>query len=194
MDQESAFLSLPTEVQMLIFASLDHAPSQVSLALTCKHMARISACTDLSRSYISKKYAGLLPRNVFDVPELMRTLGPWTPSHLTLCHHCLTMRPKDPEYWVDVCGFESGQGRSWVKKAGWTFAGGSWQKQLHDICPACHLACTIGDYNDCDGCKSLGRLGDVDWSSVTKSVRRTTADFLRDAPQPAPDVMVAFVV
>lgn len=188
---DSALLGLPQEVQMLIFESVDHAPSQVALALSCKQMARVSSSINLSRTYVSAKYAGLLPKEVFDIPELMRQLVPWMPSHLRLCGHCLTNRPyDDKEYWNDVLPDlpsvasatraqaipmpGSRKADFWITKTGWTFKEASWHRQSHDVCPACHVACSLGDFSDCDGCKSLGRLGDVHWKRATDAAWRTT--------------------
>lgn len=159
---------------MLIFESVAHAPSQVALALSCKGMARIANSINLNRAYTSAKYAGLLPKEVFDVPDLMRQLSPWMPSHLRLCDHCLTNRPADPSYWSNVTGCEVGN--FWITKTGWSFADASWHKQLHNICPSCHLTCSLGDFSDCDGCKSLGRLGDVDWARVSDTIRRRSIE------------------
>lgn len=155
---------------MLVYESLEHAPSQVSLALTCKQMALLASDTNLTRTHISPKYAGLLPKEVFDVPDLMKQLVSWMPESLRLCDHCLTMRPADREYWASV---EECAGSSfWVTKVGWQFGNASWHKQMHNICPACHITCSLSDYVDCDGCRALGRLGDIDWSRVVDMQRQ----------------------
>ena len=57
---------------------------------------------------------------------------------------------------------------------------GSWHKVVHDICPSCHGSCSLSDYVDCDGCRALGRLGDVDWTRVSDSWRRRTEEELRN--------------
>lgn len=161
---------MPHEVQMLIFEALADAATQVVFALTCKQMALVAANTDLSRKYTDAKYAGLLPKQVFDVPYLMRQLAAWMPEGLMLCDHCLTNRPRDKEYWqtVDSC---QGQG-VWIIKTGWSFSNASWHKQMHNICPSCHVTCSLSDYVDCDGCRALGRLGDIDWSRVSDMQRQ----------------------
>ena len=162
---------------MMVFESVEHAPSQVALALTCKQMAQVAADVNLSRSYVSPKYAGLLPKEVFDVPALMKQLSSWMPEELRLCDHCLTNRPCDPIYWRDV---DECDGSSyWVQKVGWSFSNASWHKQMHNICPACHISCSLSDYVDCDGCRALGRLGDIDWSRVSDAYRKRTEDELR---------------
>lgn len=162
---------------MLIFESLADAPSQVALALTCKQMARVSSQINLSRSHVSAKYAGLLPKEVFDIPCLMKQLTPWMPDNLRLCDHCLTNRPCDAEYWrtVAICA----GGTFWVQKIGWSFSDATWHKQLHSICPLCHVTCSLSDYVDCDGCRALGRLGDIDWNRVAGSRRCQTEEALR---------------
>jgi len=168
---------MPNEVQMLVFESLEHAPSQVALALTCKQMAMVASEVNLCRSYTSPKYAGLLPKEVFDVPCLMKQLSSWMPESLRLCDHCLTARPSDRTYWSSIEGCETGN--YWVQKTGWTFSNASWHKQMHNICPGCHVTCSLSDYSDCDGCRALGRLGDIDWARVTDSRRRRTEEELR---------------
>lgn len=168
---------MPHEVQMLVFESVDHAPSQVALALTCKQMAQVAADTNLARSYVSATYAGKLPKEVFDVPGLMKHLVSWMPGNLRLCDHCLTNRPCDTEYWQ---GISECDGRmDWTQKPGWFHRDGSWHKQMHNICPACHMSCSLSDYVDCDGCRALGRLGDVDWSRVSGIYRQRTEDEIR---------------
>ena len=163
---------------MLIYETIGHAPSQVAFALTCKQMAQVASYVNLSRTYVSPKYAGLLPTSCFDVPALMKQLVDWMPETLRLCDHCLTNRPRDAEYWQTVpecvgAGF-------WVQKVGWSFSEASWHKQLHNICPACHITCSLSDYVDCDGCRALGRLGDIDWGRVTHMHRQRSEIEIRD--------------
>ncbi|KIX06682.1 uncharacterized protein Z518_04658 [Rhinocladiella mackenziei CBS 650.93] len=176
-DEHSILLNMPYEIILAIFDSIAHAPSQVALALTCKRMATAARDVQLRLSTTSAKYAGILPRAVFDVPELMAQLKPWMPVELRLCNHCLTNRPCCEEYWNTVSGCEVSN--FWIQKTGWTFRNASWHKQVHDICPACHVSCTLSDYVDCDGCRALGRLGDVDWSRVSDSWRRRTEEEIR---------------
>lgn len=176
-DCHSKLLNLPYEILLLIFNTVGHSPSQVALALTCKRMALAARDVRLCLSHISPKYAGFLPRTVFDVPELMTQLKPWMPSELRLCNHCLTNRPRTEEYWDTIVGCEISN--FWVQKTGWNFQNASWHKQVHDICPACHASCTMSDYIDCDGCRALGRLGDIDWSRVSDSWRRRTEEEIR---------------
>ncbi|KPI35314.1 uncharacterized protein AB675_9939 [Cyphellophora attinorum] len=155
----SLLLRLPYDVLHLIFHSIAHAPSQICFLLTCKTLlltlspsplpsstANTSSTLDsagpnplpLTLSTISPKYAGHLPTRVFDVPCLLRQLSPTVPSHLRLCAHCLTHRPfgppSDTEYWplVQGCGDVA---NFWVRKTGWEFFGGGWNKVVHDICP-----------------------------------------------------------
>lgn len=162
---------------MLVYESLEHAPSQVAFALTCKHMAQLAGDVNLTRTHISPKYAGLLPKDCFDVPDLMKQLVAWAPNNLRLCDHCLTMRPCDAAYWREI---EECDGSSyWIQKVGWSFHDASWHKQMHNICPACHITCTLSDYVDCVGCRALGRLGDIDWSRVSGSHRQRTEEMLR---------------
>jgi len=168
---------MPYEVQMFLFESLRDAPSQVSLALTCKQMALVASDMNLSRSYVSAKYAGLLPKEVFDVPNLMRQLASWMPSNLRLCDHCLTNRPCDADYWLTVPSCDGST--YWVQKVGWSFSDASWHKQMHNICPSCHMSCSLSDYVDCDGCRALGRLGDIDWARIAGSRRCLTEGELR---------------
>ena len=148
-DQAPNLLDLPVEVLMEIFTQLHCAPSQIKLALTCKQLACLASQTDLGLSVSSPKYAGFLPPAVFDVPGLMSSLRSWMPTHLKFCGHCLTYRPEDPDYWHTVEGFQRYD--FWIQKVGWTFKDASWWKQVHDICPACHFACTLSDYIPCDG-------------------------------------------
>ncbi len=164
--------NLPTEIINLLFTTLACAPSQVSLALTCKLLANLASTTRLALSTTSRKYAGFLPVSVFDVPLLMKSLVTWVPTTLRLCNHCLTFRPRSQGYWDDVSGCEVSN--FWIQKTGWTFSAGSWHKVVHDICPSCHGSCSLSDYVDCDGCRALGRLGDVDWTRISDSWRRRT--------------------
>lgn len=164
-ETSSLLLKLPYEVLLDIFESVDHAPSQVALALTCKKWSSIAQHIDLSLAETSPKYAGYLPKSVFDVPDLLLQLSSWMPTNLQLCNHCLTHRPRDDDYWNEVFG-----GRSiscWVQKNGWNFVESRWQRNRHNICPACHASCKLSDYVDCDGCRALGRLGDVDFTRVS---------------------------
>ena len=158
---------LPFEILMEVFNHLDHAPSQVLLALSCRRLAEVAKCVPLTLSLTSARYAGFLPRTVFDVPDLMHQLRPWMPDSLRLCGHCLTYRPSTADYWKSVPGFERND--FWIQKIGWVFKDARWWKQTHDICPACHGSCSLSDYVDCDGCRALGRLGDIDWTRVTQS-------------------------
>lgn len=167
-------LQIPCELQIHIFEMIDHAPSQVAMALTCKRMSELACQVNLSRAYTSAKYAGLIPKEVFDVPPLMKQLGGWMPEYLRLCDHCLTYRPWDGEYWSTVRGCETGS--FWIRKTGWEFSGGSWHKQMHNICPLCHLGCSLSDYIECDGCRALGRLGDIDWARVSGMQRRVETE------------------
>ena len=173
-DCESPLFSLPCEVLLDIFDSINHAPSQVALALTCKRMGLVAREGNLALSSTSPKYAGYLPKSVFDVPELMVQLSPWMPAELRLCNHCLTHRPRDSSYWATIDGCEISN--FWIQKTGWSFSNASWHKQVHDICPACHGSCTLSDYSDCDGCRALGRLGDIDWSKVSDRRRNRRSD------------------
>ncbi len=168
---------MPYEILLVLYDSVAHAPSQIALALTCKSMARAARHIQLCLSPTSAKYAGFLPRAVFDVPDLMTQLRPWMPAELRLCNHCLTNRPRHQEYWNTILGCEVSQ--FWITKPGWEFRTASWHKQVHDICPACHASCTLSDFVDCDGCRALGRLGDVDWSRVSDSWRRRTEEEIR---------------
>lgn len=170
---------MPLEVQILVFQTVGHAPSQVALALTCKQLARMAALVNLTRSDVSPKYAGLLSKNAFDVPELMKQLASWMPDDLRLCDHCLTNRPCDPEYWQNVPGCSGSS--YWVQKAGWSRKPGdsSWHKQMHNICPACLESCNFSDYVHCDGCTALGRLGDIDFTRVSNTHRKRTEDAIR---------------
>jgi hypothetical protein len=174
---DSILLRMPYEILLVLYDNIAHAPSQIALALTCKRMAQAARDIQLSLSLTSAKYAGFLPRAVFDVPELMTQLKPWMPPALRLCNHCLTNRPRDKEYWNTVLGCEVGN--FWITKTGWEFRNASWHKLKHDICPACHVSCSLSDYVDCDGCRALGRLGDVDWARVSDSWRRRTEEELR---------------
>lgn len=167
-------LQIPCELQMHIFETIDHAPSQVAMALTCKRMSEVASHVNLSRAYTSAKYAGLIPKEVFDVPPLMKQLVSWMPNDLRLCDHCLTYRPCEADYWRTVAGCESGS--FWIRKTGWEFSGGSWHKQMHNICPSCHLNCSLSDYIECDGCRALGRLGDIDWARVSGMQRRVETE------------------
>lgn len=167
---ECLLLQIPCELQMQIYESIDHAPSQVAMALTCKKMSEVASHVNLSRAYTSAKLAGLIPKEVFDVPPLMKQLSTWMPDDLRLCDHCLTYRPCAAEYWSTVIGCE--KGTFWIRKTGWEFISGGWQKQMHDICPSCHLSCSLSDYIECDGCRALGRFGDIDWARVTGMQRR----------------------
>ncbi|EXJ79414.1 hypothetical protein A1O3_08916 [Capronia epimyces CBS 606.96] len=169
-DGASVLLDMPYEILLTIYDSLGHAPSQIALALTCKRMAMVARDVHLSLSATSARYAGFLPKRVFDVPDLMAQLNPWMPATLRLCNHCLTNRPLREDYWNTIVGCEISN--FWIQKTGWTFHDASWHKQVHDICPACHVSCTLSDYVDCDGCRTLGRLGDIDWSRVTESSPR----------------------
>ena len=168
---------MPAEILLLVFEAIEHAPSQVAFALTCKLVAQIATDVDLARSYISPEFAGKLPKEVFDVPLLMKQISTWMPSALLLCDHCLTARPQDAAYWEIVSGH--GKLSVWKKVPGWYFANASWHKHFLNICPACSRKCTISDYNDCDGCKALGRVGDVDWSRVSDDRRRPIENALR---------------
>ena len=170
----SILLNLPTELIIYIYHTVSHAPTQVLLALTCKLLSSLVSTTPLTRAYTSPKYAGLIPKEVFDVPPLMRSLTTWMPTHLRLCDHCLTFRPVCNEYWTEVDGCENGG--FWIQKVGWEFAGGSWHKQMHNICPMCHLSCSLSDYVECDGCRALGRLGDIDWARVSGMQRRVEVE------------------
>ncbi|KAK5027288.1 hypothetical protein LTS07_006888 [Exophiala sideris] len=174
---DSILFRMPHEILLTVYDSLAHAPSQISLALTCKRMAAAARNVQLCLSLTSPRYAGFLPRSVFDVPDLMAQLKPWMPADLRLCNHCLTNRPRAEEYWNGIVGCEIST--FWVQKTGWEFHDASWHKQVHDICPACHVNCSLSDYVDCDGCRALGRLGDIDWSRVSDSMRRRTEEELR---------------
>ena len=174
---QSVLLKMPYEIILVLYDSVAHAPSQVALALTCKSMARAARNIQLCLSLFSAKYAGFLPRSVFDVPELMIQLKPWMPAELRLCNHCLTNRPRYQEYWDTIIGCEVSN--FWITKTGWEFHNASWHKQVHDICPACHASCTLSDFVDCDGCRALGRLGDVDWARVGKSWCTRTEEDIR---------------
>ncbi|KAJ9633850.1 uncharacterized protein PV06_05685 [Exophiala oligosperma] len=176
-DEDPLLLKMPYEILWNIYDSLDHSPSQIALALTCKRMATVARDVHLHLSSTSAKYAGFLPKTVFDVPELMAQLKSWMPADLRLCNHCLTNRPCDEQYWNGIVGCEISN--FWIQKTGWNFHDASWHKQVHDICPACHVNCTLSDYVDCDGCRALGRLGDIDWSRVSDSWRRRTETELR---------------
>ena len=168
---------MPYEILLHIYDSIGHAPTQVALALTCKRMAIVARDVQLQLSATSAKYAGFLPRTVFDVPELMAQLKPWMPAGLRLCNHCLTNRPyRGDEYWNTIVGCEFS---CWTQKNSWIFYSASWHKQIQDICPACHASCKMSDYVDCDGCRVLGRLGDIDWTRVSDSWRRRTEEELR---------------
>ena len=169
---------LPAEMLTLIFTTLGCAPSQISLALSCKLLAHLASTLPLSVSTTSRKYAGFLPVAVFDVPLLMASLTTWAPTSLRLCNHCLTFRPRAQSYWNAVAGCEISN--FWIQKTGWTFNAGSWHKIVHDICPMCHGSCSLSDYVDCDGCRALGRLGDVDWTRVSDHWRRRTEEELRN--------------
>lgn len=180
----TGLLTLPPEVLLHIYSSITHSPSQISWALTCKHLSRLASRSNLNLSTASPRYAGFLPVSVFDVPDLMVYLKPWMPSHLRLCGHCLTYRPFSAEYWQKVPGHERNdfwvsimlclgltspacyatsyplssfevEARSnvirQIQKTGWIFKDAGWRKQTHDICPACHDACTLSDYVPCDG-------------------------------------------
>lgn len=162
---------------MMVFEAIEHAPSQVAFALTCKLIAQIAADIDLTRSYVSPEFAGKLPKEVFDVPLLMRQISTWMPPALLLCDHCLTARPQDATYWQGLAGYSNHS--AWTKQTGWYFSNASWHKQLLNICPACSSKCRISDYTDCDGCKALGRVGDVDWSRVSDDRRRPIEAALR---------------
>ncbi|KAK5461076.1 hypothetical protein LTS15_003139 [Exophiala xenobiotica] len=161
----SILIKMPHEILLTIYDSLAHAPSQIALALTCKRMGTVAKDVHLHLSPTSPKYAGFLPKSVFDVPDLMAQLRPWMPVDLRLCNHCLTNRPRHEEYWNGIVGCEISN--FWIQKTGWNFHDASWHKQVHDICPACHVNCTLSDYVDCDGCRALGRLGDIDWTRVS---------------------------
>lgn len=163
--QESALLRLPQEILLDIFDAIAHAPSQIGFALTCKQLAQLAQGADLVLSVSSPKYAGFLPPAVFDVPDLMASLRSWMPANLRLCGHCLTYRPFDSNYWHGVDGFTTLD--FWIQKIGWNFKDARWWKQTHDICPLCHFSCTLSDYVPCDGCRALGRFGDVDWQRVS---------------------------
>ncbi|EXJ65301.1 hypothetical protein A1O7_01642 [Cladophialophora yegresii CBS 114405] len=176
-ESDPILLKMPYEILLAVYDTVAHAPSQVALALTCKRMARAARDIQLCLSPTSAKYAGFLPRAVFDVPELMTQLKPWMPPELRLCNHCLTNRPRHEQYWSTVAGCEVSN--FWITKTGWEFRNASWHKQVHDICPACHASCSLSDFVDCDGCRALGRLGDVDWSRVSDSWRRRTEEELR---------------
>lgn len=165
---------MPNEIKALLFGHIADAASQVALALTCKTMALVATGLNLTRAYISRRFAGLLPKEAFDVPNLMKCLSAWAPESLKLCNHCLTLRPHDRTYWLTVQ--DSFGSNLWIQKVGWTFSDGSWQKQMHDICPLCHVSCSLSDYVDCDGCRALGRMGDVDWSRVGASHRERTKE------------------
>lgn len=156
---------LPNEVLLDVFDAIGHAPSQISLALTCRRLAYLAKSVELALTRFSARYAGFLPVSVFDVPDLMASLHTWMPSSLRLCGHCLTYRPADATYWKTVPGF--GRNDFWIQKIGWSFKDTRWRKQTHNICPSCHWNCSLSDYIDCDGCRALGRLGDVDWSRVS---------------------------
>ncbi|KAK5225855.1 hypothetical protein LTR47_002870 [Exophiala xenobiotica] len=173
----SILMKMPHEILLTIYDSLAHAPSQVALALTCKRMGTVARDVQLHLSPTSPKYAGFLPKSVFDVPDLMAQLKPWMPVDLRLCNHCLTNRPRHEEYWNGIVGCEISN--FWIQKTGWNFHDASWHKQVHDICPACHVNCTLSDYVECDGCRALGRLGDIDWTRVSDSWRRRTEAELR---------------
>jgi len=118
--------------------------------------------------------------HLFDVPDLMSSLRPWMPKNLRLCGHCLTYRPFEPEYWQSVVGFQRND--FWIQKHGWEFKNASWRKQIHDICPACNIACSLSDSVDCDGCRALGRLGDIDFERVAaNSWMKRTEEIGQDA-------------
>jgi hypothetical protein len=170
-------LNMPFEILLTIYDTVGHAPSQTALALSCKRMAAAAGHVRFALSTTSARYAGFLPRSVFDVPDLMAQLRPWMPADLRLCNHCLTYRPRHEGYWDTVAGCEVSN--FWIQKTGWTFHDAGWHKQVHDICPACHVACTLSDYSDCDGCRTLGRLGDVDWARVSDPWRRPVEEELR---------------
>ena len=144
---------------------IGHAPSQVSLALTCRKLAFLATSLELALSPFSARFAGFLPVSCFDVPDLLNQLKPWMPASLRLCGHCLTYRPTDSAYWKSLPGFAKND--FWAKQTGWKFENAGWRKQTHDICPSCHENCRLSDYIDCDGCRALGRIGDVDWGQVT---------------------------
>ncbi|KAK5064451.1 hypothetical protein LTR84_000284 [Exophiala bonariae] len=169
-NEDAVLLDMPYEILLTIFDSLAHSPSQVALALTCKRMAMVARDVHLHLSAFSAKYAGFLPKTVFDVPELMTQLKPWMPAELRLCNHCLTNRPRAEEYWATIIGCEVSN--FWIQKTGWNFHNASWHKQVHDICPACHASCSLSDYVECNGCRALGRLGDVDWTRVSGNAGR----------------------
>jgi hypothetical protein len=149
---------------LVIYDCIAHVPSQVNFALTCKQLARIARNVTLNLSQTSARYAGYLPSAVFDVPDLMSSLRLWMPKNLRLCGHYLTYRPFELEYWQSVAGFQRND--FWIQKHGWEFKNVSWRKQIHDICPACNIACSLSDSVDCDDCRVLGRLGDIDFERV----------------------------
>ncbi|KIW72210.1 hypothetical protein PV04_00420 [Phialophora macrospora] len=88
----SRVLQLPPEILTLIFQKVKIPYFQVSLALTCKTMARIA----------SQKNAMSPWRGYRDKDGLFRLLerkNKWMPSSLRLCRACFRFRPRDVAFW-----------------------------------------------------------------------------------------------
>ncbi|KIW30334.1 uncharacterized protein PV07_06084 [Cladophialophora immunda] len=90
---KSAFLQLPPELLTLILKKVKIPYFQVSLALTCKTMARIAAQKDVLspwRGYRDKD--GLF--------RLLERKNNYIPPHLRLCRGCFRFLPRNGgEYW-----------------------------------------------------------------------------------------------
>ena len=88
----SKILQLPPEILALIFQKVKVPYFQVSLALTCKTLARVA----------SQKNAMAPWRGYRDKDGLFRLLerkNKWMPDTLRLCRACFRFRPTDVTYW-----------------------------------------------------------------------------------------------
>lgn len=112
---------LPGEVLLEVFDTIAHAPSQVSLALTCKRLAHPARSIYLARTFTPAKYRGFLPVGASDIPDLMASLRSWNPTSLRLCGHSLTFRPCSAEYWQHKKSLKRSD--FWIQKIGWSSKG-----------------------------------------------------------------------
>ncbi|EXJ65192.1 hypothetical protein A1O7_01532 [Cladophialophora yegresii CBS 114405] len=89
----SKILQLPPEILTLIFEKVKIPYFQISLALTCKTMARIA-----SQKNVMSPWRGYRDKDgLFRLLE--RKNNKWMPSSLGLCRACFMFRPRDIAFW-----------------------------------------------------------------------------------------------
>ncbi|ETI29157.1 hypothetical protein G647_01610 [Cladophialophora carrionii CBS 160.54] len=88
----SKILQLPPEILTLILEKVKIPYFQVSLALTCKTMARIA-----SQRNVMSPWRGY--RDKDGLFRLLERKNKWMPPSLNLCRACFMFRPRDIAFW-----------------------------------------------------------------------------------------------